>query len=222
MIRDLKTIKYYRLLDRIIDDGFYQANKKGASYYLINERLDMSEAELLHFFSAHPIAKSKLEKELDLYMQGETDIQKYNEAGINWWDYCKPVLINSYPTYFKKLPKLINKINNEKRPSKNYVLFIGETDVQTNQLPCLSLMQFQICQFSNGEEKLFITVYQRSADSNLGLPSDLYQTYLISKMIDVPLGGITFFIGNAHIYENNVELTKQMLSGEKVKFNLNV
>ena len=102
------------------------------------------------------------------------------------------------------------------------MLFIGETGVETNQLPCLSLIQFQIVQYTNGKEELLITVYQRSADSNLGLPSDLYQMYLISKMIDIELGSITFYIGNAHIYENNIKETKQMLLGEKVKFNLNV
>ena len=36
------------------------------------------------------------------------------------------------------------KINREKRSSKNYVLFLGETGAETNQAPCLSLVQFQI------------------------------------------------------------------------------
>ena len=131
--------------------------------------------------------------------------------------YCKPELINSYPTYFKKLPKLIAKINKEKRSSKNYVLFIGETGVETNQLPCLSLIQFQI-----SENKLNMTVFQRSADCSLGLPSDIYQMYLISKMIDIELNNITFVIGNAHLYNNNIENTKKLLKGEKVSFELNV
>src|SRR5699024_9683209 len=117
----------------------------------------------------------------------------------------------------KKLPKLIAQINKEKRPSKNYVLFIGETGVETNQLPCLSLIQFQISQ-----DELYITVYQRSADSNLGLPSDIYQIFLISKLINVQLANITFFIGNAHIYENNIDNTYRLLKGDKPKFELNV
>ena len=97
------------------------------------------------------------------------------------------------------------------------MLFIGETGVETSQLPCLSLMQFQI-----SEGKLHITVYQRSADSNLGLPSDIYHAYLISEMIDIPLANITFFIGNAHIYANNRDKTVLLLNGKPVKFNLNV
>ena len=77
-------------------------------------------------------------------MEGERNVEKYREAGINWWDYCGSILVNSYPTYFEKLPPLIAKINREKRNSKNYVLFLGETGVESNQMPCLSLVQFQI------------------------------------------------------------------------------
>ena len=210
--------KYYQLLQKIIDFGKHQENKKGGITYLINEELSMSAADLLAIFETHPIAKKKLKAELDLYMAGEVSIEKYNEAGITWWDYCKPEFKNSYPKYFEKLPKLIEKINKEKRNSKNYVLFIGETGVETNQLPCLSLLQFQI---DNGE--LVMTVYQRSCDSNLGLPSDIYQMYLVTQMIDIPLKNITFYIGKAHIYDNNLEKTKELLAGgQNIKFDLNV
>tara|TARA_R110000868_G_scaffold323254_1_gene584208 strand:- start:77 stop:712 length:636 start_codon:yes stop_codon:yes gene_type:complete len=209
--------KYYKTLENILNNGKIQENKKGNIKYIINEVLSMDKKDLFEIFEEHKIAKTKLSSELNLYFRGETNISEYNKQEINWWDYCKPTLINSYPTYFKKLPSLIDKINLEKRSSKNYVLFLGETGVKTNQLPCLSLIQFQI-----SDNELYISVYQRSADSNLGLPSDIYQIYLISNLIDIRLANITFFIGNAHIYENNLDKTKDLLQGKKVKFDLNV
>jgi len=212
-----KLNKYYELLEKILIVGKKQKNKKGNITYLINETLNLDKTEVLRILEEHPIAKTKLAAELELYCNGITSVAKYNEVGIAWWDYCFPEMINTYPTYFKKLPALIDKINKEKRSSKNYMLFIGETGIKTSQLPCLSLIQFQI---SDGE--LFITVFQRSADSNLGLPSDIYQAYLISKKINIPLGNITFFIGNAHIYSNNIDNTSSLLRGDKVKFELNV
>jgi thymidylate synthase len=208
--------KYYKLLLKIILKGQLQTAKKNSSIALLNEKLSFNEKELIKLFSKHKVAKNKLSDELQLYMNGITNITEYNNNDIYWWDYCSPELLNSYPTYFKDLPKLIDKINTLK-PSKNYVLFIGNTTAETNQLPCLSLIQFQIF-----NSKLNITVYQRSADSNLGLPSDIYQVYLISKMINLELNNITFFIGNAHIYENNIEETKKMLNNEKFNYNLNV
>lgn len=208
--------KYFTLLKSILDNGELQKNKKGDIKFLINQSISLNENEIIDLFNEYKVASKKLQIELDLYMQGEDNIEKYKEHGIHWWDYCLPKFVGSYPQYFKKLPKLIEKINLEKRNSKNYVLFIGDSEAETNQLPCLSLIQFQIC-----NNKLDLTVYQRSADSNLGLPSDIYQMYVLSKKVDLPLNSITFFIGNAHIYANNIEETKNVISNKPYKFNLN-
>ena len=178
----------------------------------------MNPADLLDIFESHGIARKKLKNELQLFMQGERNVERYRDVGINWWDYCGSVLVNSYPTYFEKLPPLIAKINREKRNSKNYVLFLGETGAESNQAPCLSLVQFQI---DDGE--LVLSAYQRSSDANLGLPADIYHLYLMARQIDLPLKSITLNLGNVHIYENNQERTRQLLAGdENVKFDLNV
>jgi thymidylate synthase len=60
------------------------------------------------------------------------------------------------------------------------VLFLGETEADTNQAPCLSLVQFQI---EDGE--LIVSAYQRSSDANLGLPADIYHLYLMARQIDL-------------------------------------
>ncbi len=88
---------------------------------------------------------------------------------------------------------------------------------ESNQQPCLSLIQFQI-----EKGKLVLTAYQRSSDASLGLPADIYHLYLISRQIDLPLKSITLMLGNVHVYDNNLELTEQLLGGKQVKFNLNV
>ena len=210
--------KYHDILSRILECGKVQRNKKGNITYLLNERLHLTPLDLLEIFEGHNIARKKLKNELGLFMQGERDIERYREAGITWWDYCGSILINSYPTYFEKLPPLLNRINREKRNSKNYVLFLGATDAESNQAPCLSLVQFQI---EDGE--LVVSAYQRSSDANLGLPADIYHLYLIARQIDLPLKSITLNFGNVHIYENNIEKTQQLLAGEEnVKFDLNV
>lgn len=210
--------KYYQTLDKILQTGKTQTNKKGCIKYLLNERLILSPADLLDIFESHGIARKKLKEELKLFMQGIRDVEKYKEAGITWWDYCGHTLVNSYPTYFEKLPPLIAKINREKRNSKNYVLFLGETGVESNQAPCLSLVQFQI---EDGE--LVLSAYQRSSDANLGLPADIYHLYLMARQVELPLKSITLDLGNVHIYENNIDRTLELLSGvENIKFELNV
>lgn len=171
----------------------------------------------MEIFEGHQIARNKLRNELELFQSGERLTERYREAGIQWWDYCGSILVNSYPTYFEKLPPLINQINREKRSSKNYVLFLGETGAESNQQPCLSLIQFQI---DKGD--LVMSAYQRSSDASLGLPADIYHLYLISRQIDVPLKSITLTLANVHIYENNIKPTYELLKGNRTKFSLNV
>ena len=136
--------KYHKILKNIVTSGKRQENKKGAITYLLNQALEMKPIDLLELFEGHALVKKKLKDELQLFMKGERFTEAYREIGVNWWDYCGPILVNSYPSYFEKLPKLIEKINQEKRSSKNYVLFLGSNDTESNQQPCLSLIQFQI------------------------------------------------------------------------------
>lgn len=214
----MRKNKYYEMLDKILQKGKPQENNKGQIRCLLNEQLKLTPADLLEILEGYNIARNKLKNELQLFMQGEKSIDKYRECGISWWDYCGDILVNSYPTYFAKLPPLINKINTERRSSKNYVLHLGETGVESNQTPCLSLIQFQI-----DDDSLVMTAYQRSSDANLGLPADIYHLYLISRQIDLPLQSITIYLGNVHIYQTNINNTQKLLKGTpNVKFTLNV
>ncbi|WP_271407278.1 thymidylate synthase [Tenacibaculum soleae] len=208
--------KYHKTLERILRKGRTQSNKKGNITYLLNEKLELKPLDLLEILEGHSVARNKLKNELDLFMKGERDVEEYRKIGVAWWDYCGAILVNSYPTYFEQLPELISKINKEKRVSKNYVLFLGANNTESNQMPCLSLIQFQI-----DKGKLVLTAYQRSSDASLGLPADIYHLYLISRQIDMPLKSITIMLGNVHIYENNILNTTKLLQGQNVKFNLN-
>lgn len=184
----------------------------------MNEQLSLTPSDFLDIFKGHNIARKKLKNELQLFMQGERSVEKYREVGINWWDYCGSILVNSYPTYFEKLPPLIARINRERRNSKNYALFLGETGAESSQAPCLSLVQFQL---DNGE--LVLSAYQRSSDANLGLPADIYHLYLMSRQIELPLKSITLFLANVHIYSTNIENIRCLINGnENVRFELNV
>lgn len=209
--------RYHKILEKILEKGKIQENKKGSITYLLDEQLKLKAGDLLEIFESHGIARNKLKTELELFQSGERLTERYREKGISWWDYCGPILVNSYPTYFEQLPDLIRKINKEKRNSKNYILFLGKNDTESIQQPCLSLIQFQI-----DDGKLVLSAYQRSSDASLGLPADVYHLYLISRQIDLPLKSITLNLGNVHIYANNIESSRKLLNGEKAQFELNV
>lgn len=219
----MKANKYYQALGDILKHGKSQFGGKGSSLALTDYVLTLTPFDLARIFDEHKIARQKLKDELELYFKGETKTEEYLKKGISWWEYCGEELVNTYPTYMQKLPVLIDEINSQigtsKEASKNHVLFLGETGVVTSQQPCLSLIHFQVI-----AGKLHMTVYQRSADANLGMPSDLYQLFRIACLIEAPLEKLTVLYGNVHIYTNNVDATRALLNGEpeKAVFTLNV
>lgn len=75
------------MLAKILRHGSRQKNKKGSIIYLLNEVMSLTPSDLLEIFESHNIARKKLRNELALFMQGERNLDKYREAGINWWDY---------------------------------------------------------------------------------------------------------------------------------------
>ena len=105
--------KYYRILDKILATGKTQTNKKGNIQYLLNEQLSLTPADLLDIFEGHNIARKKLRSELQLFMQGERNVEKYREAGINWWDYCGSILVNGL--LYIDLERVIPEANKPRR-----------------------------------------------------------------------------------------------------------
>ena len=210
--------KYYLLLGKVLAEGKTQQNKKGKIKYLLNEQLTLTPADLLDIFESHGIARKKLKEELKLFMQGERNVERYREAGIAWWDYCGQTLVNSYPTYMEKLPPLIERINKEKRNSKNYVLFLGATDAESNKtVP-------EPCAVSNRGRCIGCVGVsaQLRCKPRTSFP-DIYHLYLMARQIDLPLKSITLNLANVHIYENNIKPTERLLAGEdNIKFELNV
>ena len=56
--------KYYQILNKILEQGKIQTNKKGNIRYLLNEQLSLSPADLLDIFESHGIARKKLKNEI--------------------------------------------------------------------------------------------------------------------------------------------------------------
>ena len=72
--------KYYQILGKVLSSGKMQSNKKGNIRYLLNEQLTLLPADLLDIFEGHTIARKKLKNELQLFMRGERNVEKYREA----------------------------------------------------------------------------------------------------------------------------------------------
>ena len=127
--------KYYLLLGKVLAEGKTQQNKKGKIKYLLNEQLTLTPADLLDIFESHGIARKKLKEELSFLCRVSVawndTVSRHLVVGLLWSDIGEQL-----PDLHGEVASAHQALNKEKRNSKNYVLFLGATDAESNQAPC--------------------------------------------------------------------------------------
>jgi thymidylate synthase len=80
--------------------------------------------------------------------------------------------------------------------------------------PCHVLSQFHITEGN----KLSCTLYQRSADMGLGVPFNIasyaFLTHILAKHCDLEAKEFIHFIGNAHIYDDHIDVLEEQVLNE--------
>ena len=210
--------KYHQILARILDTGKHRINKKGNITYLINEQLSLSPADLLEIFEGHGLAPQAPLGAAPLHerraLGGEVPRGRNKLVGLLRLDPCQ------------LLPHLLREAAAAARPDK-----LGAPPVK------------ELCavprRYRGREQPGAMPVARAVPDRgrgtcSVGLPAQLRRepravkpTYTTStswlRHIDFPLKSITLFLGNVHVYDNNIENTRRLLAGEDgVKFELNV
>lgn len=103
-------------------------------------------------------------------------------------------------------------------PGSRRILFHGWNWAQLDEMalpPCHLLYQFLA---NPGTKELSLCMYIRSNDIGLGAPFNLTEgaalTHLVARLTGYRPRWLSYFIGDAHIYENHVDMLRQQLSRE--------
>jgi thymidylate synthase len=218
---------YLDYLQHILTYGVYKADRTGVGALSV-----FGYQMRFHLGDGFPLVTTKklhtksIFHELLWFLRGDTNIAYLNEKGVSIWDEWADMEGRLGPIYGKQwrawqtidgrvvdqMGELVKQIK-ACPDSRRLVVSawnVGELDKMALP-PCHLLFQFYIA-----NKKLSCQLYQRSADSFLGVPFNIASYALLVHMIahqcDLEPGDFVWTGGDCHIYLNHLEQVKLQLS----------
>jgi len=164
--------------------------------------------------------------ELLWFLQGDTNIRYLKENGVSIWDEWADENGNLGPVYgyqwrswptpdgrhIDQVAQVIEQIKRNPDSRRLIVSAWNVADVDKMKLPpCHAFFQFYVA-----DGKLSCQLYQRSADIFLGVPFNIASyallTMMVAQVCDLQLGDFVHTLGDAHLYLNHLEQTREQLS----------
>lgn len=219
--------QYHDLLQHIMDNGTVKEDRTGTgtkSVFGYQMRFDLSEG-----FPVVTTKKLHLRSiiiELLWFLQGDTNIKYLKDNNVRIWDEWADENGDLGPVYghqwrswpdgkggtIDQISKLVHNIKNNPDSRRLLVSAWNVADVDNMALPpCHTMFQFYV---ANG--KLSCQLYQRSADTFLGVPFNIASyallTMMLAQVCDLEPGEFIHTFGDAHIYSNHMDQVELQLS----------
>ena len=219
--------QYLQLLRHILDKGVEKTDRTGTgtiSSFGYQMRFDLQEGFPL--VTTKKLHLKSIIHELLWFLKGETNIAYLRENGVSIWNEWADEKGELGPVYGKQwrswegangvvvdqVKDLISQIKNNPDSRR---LLINAWNVA--ELPKMALMPCHVLfQFYVADGKLSCQLYQRSADSFLGVPFNIASyallTLMIAQVCNLKPGEFIHSFGDVHIYNNHLEQVHKQLS----------
>lgn len=220
---------YLNLLEHILNDGVQKGDRTGTgtlSVFGHQMRFDLSEGFPL--LTTKKLHMKSIIYELLWFLKGDTNVRYLQEHGVRIWNEWAdengelgPVYGHqwrSWPDYDGGVIDQIEYVLNQIRtnPNSRRMIVSAWNVAEVNKMalpPCHTLFQFYVV---NG--KLSLQLYQRSADTFLGLPFNIASYALLCMMIaqvtGLEPGEFIHTTGDTHLYLNHLEQARLQLTRE--------
>lgn len=219
--------QYLELLQRIMDEGVVKTDRTGVgtkSVFGHQMRFDFSEGFPL--LTTKKVHLKSIIYELLWFISGDTNVRYLQEHGVSIWDEWADADGELGPVYGKQwrsweardgrvvdqLAQVVDMIKNHPDSRRMLVCAWNPGEVDKMALPpCHCLFQFYVA-----EGRLSCQLYQRSADTFLGVPFNIASyallTMMIAQVCGLQPGEFIHTTGDTHIYLNHFEQVKEQLS----------
>jgi len=219
--------QYHKLLRHILDHGVEKSDRTGTgtlSCFGYQMRFDLSEG--FPMLTTKKLHLKSIIHELLWFLKGDTNVKYLQENGVRIWNEWAdengdlgPVYGKQWRSWLSPNGEVIDQISHVMNTIKNNpdsrrmvvnAWNVGELS-EMALTPCHCLFQFYV---ANG--KLSCQLYQRSADTFLGVPFNIGSYALLTMMMaqsaGLEAGEFVHTFGDVHLYSNHLEQAELQLT----------
>lgn len=218
---------YLNLLQRILDEGIEKTDRTGTgTKSIFGHQMRFNLKDGFPLLTTKKLHLKSIIYELLWFLKGDTNIKYLKEHGVRIWDEWAdedgnlgPVYGHqwrSWPDYnggtIDQIQNVINLIKHHPDSRRMMVTAWNPAEIEQMALPpCHCLFQFYVA-----EGRLSLQLYQRSADTFLGVPFNIASYALLLQMMaqvtGLQVGEFIHTTGDTHLYLNHLEQAKLQLT----------
>ncbi|CAG5087563.1 thymidylate synthase [Parvicella tangerina] len=231
--------QYHDLMKHILKNGVQKGDRTGTgtiSCFGYQMRFDLSEG--FPMVTTKKLHLKSIIHELLWFLKGDTNIAYLKENGVRIWDEWADENGNLGPVYghqwrnwnsegidqIKQVIETLKTNPNSRRimvsawnpsvmPDTSVSFAENVANGKAALPPCHAFFQFYVA-----DGKLSCQLYQRSADTFLGVPFNIASyalfTMMIAQVCDLEPGDFVHTFGDVHLYNNHIEQAELQLSRE--------
>ena len=218
---------YLNLLQRILDECIEKTDRTGTgTKSIFGHQMRFNMEDGFPLLTTKKLHLKSIIYELLWFLKGDTNIKYLKEHGVRIWDEWAdedgnlgPVYGHqwrSWPDYnggtIDQIQNVINLIKHHPDSRRMMVTAWNPAEIEQMALPpCHCLFQFYVA-----DGRLSLQLYQRSADTFLGVPFNIASYALLLQMMaqvtGLQVGEFIHTTGDTHLYLNHLEQAKLQLT----------
>jgi len=221
--------QYLSMMRHVRDTGARKEDRTGTgtlSVFGHQMRFDLSQGfPMVTTKKLHP---KSIIHELLWFLRGDSNIKYLQENGISIWNEWADengelgpiygVQWRSWPTpnggTVDQIQEVVDSLRNNPDSRRILVSAWNAAEISNMALPpCHTMFQFYVA-----DGKLSCQLYQRSADTFIGVPFNIASyallTHMLAQQADLKVGDFVWTGGDCHLYLNHLEQAEEQLSRE--------
>lgn len=222
--------QYLDLLNRILTEGTVKEDRTGTgTISVFGHQMRFNLEEGFPLVTTKKLHLKSIIHELLWFLNGDTNVKYLQDNGVRIWnEWADPETGDlghiygyqwrSWPDYnggfIDQIQEAVDTIKNNPDSRRIIVSAWNVADLKNMNLPpCHAFFQFYVA-----DGRLSLQLYQRSADSFLGVPFNIASYALLLMMMaqvtGLKAGDFIHTTGDTHVYSNHIEQVKLQLTRE--------